>query len=84
MAAFTVRISSRKAESFYLFYNAKTDLLPKDQGGGWHEQTGVATSTDLTHWTRYAGNPILRNGTRGSATYAAGNPLHERFGVSHD
>jgi predicted GH43/DUF377 family glycosyl hydrolase len=47
---------------FYLFYNAKTDLLPKSEGGGWSEQTGVATSRDHKHWTRYEGNPILRNG----------------------
>jgi predicted GH43/DUF377 family glycosyl hydrolase len=47
---------------FYLYYNAKTDLLPKSEGGGWHEQSGVATSSDLRKWTRYSGNPILRNG----------------------
>ena len=47
---------------FYLFYNAKTDTLPKSEGGGWHEQSGVATSRDLKSWTRYDGNPILRNG----------------------
>ncbi len=41
--------------TYYLYYNAKTDSLPKDEGGGWHEQTGVATSTDLKQWTRYAG-----------------------------
>jgi predicted GH43/DUF377 family glycosyl hydrolase len=46
---------------FYLYYNAKTDPLPKS-GGGWREQTGVATSRDLKQWTRYEGNPILRNG----------------------
>ena len=45
---------------FYLFYNAKT----KEQH--WHEQTGVATSTNLTSWTRYRGNPILINGGPGS------------------
>ena len=34
--------------TYYLYYNAKTDSLPKDVGGGWHEQIGVeATSTDL-------------------------------------
>ena len=49
---------------FYLYYNAKTDPRPKAQGGGWHEQSGVATSRDLKHWTRYAGNPVLRNGGR--------------------
>ena len=46
---------------FYLYYNAKSDTLPGSKGG-WHEQTGVATSRDLKQWTRYAGNPILPNG----------------------
>ena len=50
--------------TYYLYYNAKTDTLPKAQGGGWHEQSGVATSRDLKTWTRYAGNPILPNGSR--------------------
>lgn len=45
--------------TFYLYYNAKTDPVPKH---GWREQTGVATSRDLKKWTRYAGNPILKNG----------------------
>jgi predicted GH43/DUF377 family glycosyl hydrolase len=62
---------------YYLYYNAKTDNLPKVEGGGWHEQTGVATSKDLTHWTRSPLNPILPNGPRGSATYPTGNPLHD-------
>jgi predicted GH43/DUF377 family glycosyl hydrolase len=48
--------------TYYLYYNAKTDMLPKSEGGGWHEQTGVATSRDLISWQRYAGNPILANG----------------------
>jgi predicted GH43/DUF377 family glycosyl hydrolase len=47
---------------FYLYYNAKTDVLPKSEGGGWREQSGVATSRDLKQWTRYKGNPILPNG----------------------
>lgn len=47
---------------FYLYYNAKTDPQPKAQGGGWHEQTGIATSRDLKHWVRYPGNPVLANG----------------------
>lgn len=51
---------------FYLFYNAKTKPLPKSQGGGWHEQTGFATSKDLRHWTRNPTNPIIRNGPPGS------------------
>lgn len=51
---------------FYLYYNAKTDLRPRAQGGGWREQTGVATSRDLKTWTRYAGNPVLANGDSAS------------------
>jgi predicted GH43/DUF377 family glycosyl hydrolase len=64
--------------TYYLYYNAKTDPLPKSEGGGWHEQTGVATSTDLKHWTRSPLNPILRNGVRGSATYPVTNPVHDQ------
>jgi len=51
---------------YYLYYNAKTDRLPKSQGGRWLEQSGVATSRDLKTWTRYAGNPLLPNGGAGS------------------
>lgn len=29
-------------------------------------QTGLATSTDLIHWTKYEGNPVLRYGPRGA------------------
>ena len=52
--------------TYYLYYNAKTDTLLKSEGGGWHEQTGVATSRDLKQWTRSSLNPILPNGPRGS------------------
>jgi hypothetical protein len=45
--------------TYYLYYNAKTDTLPASEGGGWREQTGVATSTDLKSWARYQRNPIL-------------------------
>lgn len=64
--------------TYYLYYNAKTDTLPKAEGGGWHEQTGVATSADLKRWTRSPLNPILPNGPRGSATYPSSNPLHDQ------
>lgn len=64
--------------TYYLYYNAKTDPLPKPEGGGWHEQTGVATSTDLARWIRSPLNPILRNGPRGSTTYPVTNPLHDQ------
>lgn len=60
--------------TFFLYYNAKTETLPKSEGGGWHEQTGVATSSDLVTWTRSPLNPILHNGPRGSATYPAFDP----------
>jgi predicted GH43/DUF377 family glycosyl hydrolase len=66
---------------YYLYYNAKTDTLPKSEGGGWREQTGVATSRDLKHWTRYAGNPILRNGDHDSRdAHFASNPFVVRNG----
>lgn len=42
---------------FWNFYNAA-------KGG--MEQMGIVTSTDMLHWTRYAGNPIVRNGAPGS------------------
>ena len=48
------------AGTYYLLYNAK-DAAPR-----WREQTGVATSTDLKTWKRYAANPIIRNGPQGS------------------
>lgn len=70
--------------TFFLYYNAKTEALPKSEGGGWHEQTGVATSTDLRTWTRSPLNPILRNGPRGSATYPASNPLHNQQPATPD
>ena len=52
--------------TYYLFYNAKTQPLPRAQGGGWREQTGVATSRDLVRWDRYSSNPIVPNGPAGS------------------
>lgn len=55
--------------TYYLYYNAKTDTLPQSEGGGWHEQSGVATSRDLKQWTRSSLNPLLRNGPRGSDTW---------------
>lgn len=66
---------------FFLYYNAKTDPLPKSEGGGWREQTGVATSRDLIHWTRYSGNPILPNGPHDSkdARFAS-NPFVMTYG----
>jgi len=48
-------------DTYYLFYNAKNQTT-----GNWHEQTGVATSKDLMHWTRYSKNPVIPNGGPGS------------------
>jgi len=42
---------------FWNFYNA---------ANGGIEQTGFATSTDMLRWTRYPGNPVIRNGGPGS------------------
>ena len=44
----------------------------------------MATSANLKQWTRYAGNPILRNGPRGSATYPVTNPLHDQAPATAD
>jgi predicted GH43/DUF377 family glycosyl hydrolase len=47
--------------TYYMFYNAKnrTDWP-------WHEQIGLATSTDLATWTRYPGSPVLPVGPAGA------------------
>ncbi len=46
---------------YYLFYNAKNKT-----DGDWVEQTGFATSSDLVHWERFRGNPVLRLGAKGA------------------
>ena len=69
--------------AFYDFYNA---------ADGGIEQSGLATSTDLLHWTRYAGNPIVRNTPGGYDENFASDPKVFRdgdhwtmfyFGVGH-
>jgi len=45
---------------YYLFYNAKNR-----SSWPWIEQTGVAVSSDLIHWERHPGNPVLRVGAPG-------------------
>lgn len=45
---------------YYLFYNAKNR-----SDGPWIEQIGVAMSSDLIHWERYPGNPVLEVGNSG-------------------
>ena len=44
----------RANDRFYLFYNAKNH--PEH---GWEEQTGMAVSDDLVHWTRCFDHPVL-------------------------
>jgi predicted GH43/DUF377 family glycosyl hydrolase len=46
---------------YYLFYNAKNS-----EGWPWIEQTGLAVSSDLVHWTRHPGNPVIPAGPAGS------------------
>lgn len=65
----------RRGDTYYLFYNAKTDETR------WHEQIGLATSRDLKTWTRYPGNPIVRNGPAGALdTRFASDPCVLRHG----
>lgn len=51
---------TKVGETYLLFYNAKTTETD------WHEQTGVAMSRDLVHWTRHPANPLIRNGGPGA------------------
>lgn len=46
---------------YHLFYNAKNRTEPP-----WVERTGFATSTDLVHWERNPGNPVLGLGEEGA------------------
>ena len=63
--------------TYFLFYNAKDR-----DSAGWHEQIGVATSKNLKSWTRFAGNPILRNGGPGAFDeYFASDPCVLRDGA---
>src|SRR5665213_786512 len=60
----------------YIFYNAKSKTT-----GYWTEQIGVAMSHDLKTWSRYPGNPIIRNGPKGSwDEHFVGNPAVFRRG----
>jgi predicted GH43/DUF377 family glycosyl hydrolase len=56
---------------FYDFYNA---------AGGGVEQTGLALSTDLLHWKRYAGNPVVRVRPKGYDEQFASDPKVFRDG----
>ncbi|MHB1150943.1 MAG: glycoside hydrolase family protein [Eubacteriales bacterium] len=40
---------------YYMYYNAKNLI-----DGMWKEQTGLATSCDMIHWTRHPENPLVR------------------------
>ena len=43
---------------WHMFYNAKN--VDDAVGGNWIEQTGLAVSDDLQHWTRCGANPLLK------------------------
>ncbi|MBW4331787.1 hypothetical protein KY084_13010 [Stakelama sp. CBK3Z-3] len=61
----------KNGDTYLLYYNAKTT------GNPWKEQTGLAMSKDLKSWTRYAGNPIIRNGEPGGSgdSWFASDPV---------
>ncbi len=68
---------------FFDFYNAAHKN---------HEQTGVAFSTDLTHWIHYPANPVIRNRPGGYDAGFCSDPKVYRdgdhwtmfyFGVGH-
>jgi predicted GH43/DUF377 family glycosyl hydrolase len=69
----------RTTGRFVMFYNAKT------KGEPWTEQTGMATSTDLVHWEKHPGNPILRVGPPGAwdSVFASDPVLNRIHGVWH-
>lgn len=63
--------------TYYLFYNAKTADAP------WIEQTGMASSIDLTHWERHPANPLLPVGPAGAFDDRfASDPCVFRHGVT--
>lgn len=60
---------------YWMFFNAK------NKAGDWVEQTGLATSTNLVHWEKHQGNPILRVGPPGSwDSRFASDPVLTRIG----
>jgi hypothetical protein len=56
---------------FYDFYNAACGSM---------EQTGLATSSDLLQWARYAGNPVVTNRAGGYDSNFASDPKVFRDG----
>ena len=60
--------------TFYMFYNAK------DRGNPWIEQTGLATSKDLEHWTRCDLNPVVRVTPGAWDSQFVSDPCVVRFG----
>ncbi len=47
--------------TYYMFYSGYDG-----NGSPWKHEIGYATSTNLTDWTKYANNPVLRVGSVGS------------------
>jgi beta-1,4-mannooligosaccharide phosphorylase len=45
-------VVTRKDDTFYLFYSGRNEIT---------KQIGLATSTDLVHWAKHAGNPVLQS-----------------------
>jgi predicted GH43/DUF377 family glycosyl hydrolase len=49
----------KEGERFYMMY------CGSDRHKDYPFSAGLATSTDLVHWTKYAGNPIFKRGDQG-------------------
>ncbi|MBQ1783561.1 MAG: hypothetical protein II007_07910 [Gammaproteobacteria bacterium] len=61
---------------YYLFYTARSQSEVADDGYVGHTQRiGVATSTDLIHWTRHPANPVL---TWQGGPYESQQEAHDR------
>ena len=67
---------TREGETFYCFFEA--------ENAEHQEQVGLATSTDLLHWTKHEGNPVLRAGPPGAWDHQAAKlPVVARHGDTY-
>jgi predicted GH43/DUF377 family glycosyl hydrolase len=58
---------------YYLYYFGSANSAPEFEAAP--SSLGVATSTDLVHWTKYASNPILTPGSTGWDSHTLYRPF---------